>query len=587
MIPSRPSGASRAPIVTTLRVRCPQARVREQLTADGIPTVWVAPGSQVEVLRLLKHELPVPYSMLYDLTAIDERERQLGRGPASFTLIYHLLSLGRNEDLRVKVALDGLAPCVPSVTGLWPAANWYEREVWDMFGIRFDGHPDLRRLLMPATWRGHPLRREHHARATEVAPFALSDEQAVIEERAMAVDTADWGLKPGTASDRLMVLNLGPQHPGTHGLLRLVLELDAERLVHIVPDIGYHHRGAEKMGERQSWHTFIPYTDRIDYLAGVLNNLPYVLAVEQLADIRVPDRARLIRVMLCELFRIISHLVWYGTFAQDLGQMSPAFYTFTDRERALDLVEGITGARMHPSWFRIGGVAQDLPRGWRDKVLEFTRWLPPRLADYDDLVLRNGTIRARTMGIGTCSTEEAIEWGVTGPALRATGCDWDWRKKRPYSGYEQLEFDVPLETAGDCYARARVRVEEMRQSLALVEQCVRHMPVGPIRADHPLTTPPPKPRTLRDIESLIHHFQGVSWGPVVPPGEATGTVEGAKGSTSYTLVSDGDTCPYRVRIRTPSFAHVQFVPELARGALVSDLLAILAATDFVLADVDR
>jgi len=389
------------------------------------------------------------------------------------------------------------------------------------------------------------------------------------------------------AGSEILFLNVGPQHPGTHGVLRVVLQLDGEEIVDAVPEIGFHHRGAEKMGERQTWHTFIPYTDRIDYLAGVINNLAYLVAVEKLTGITVPPRGQVIRVMLSELFRIISHLVWYGTFAQDLGQLSPVFYTFNDRERALSIIEGICGARMHPNWFRIGGVAQDLPHGWDAMFRDFLAYLPPRLAEYDREVMRNRIFQGRTKGVGSMTTGEAIEWGITGPALRACGLDWDFRKKQPYSGYEQFEFDIPTGKHGDCFDRAAVRVEEMRQSLRIIEQCVNHMPEGPYKSDNPLATPPIKDRTMHDIETLITHFLSVTWGPVIPPGEALGTIEAAKGNNGYYLISDGGTNSYRTRIRTPSFAHMQMLPLLCRGRMIPDLFAVLGAMDYVLADVDR
>jgi len=563
--------------------------VAVQPTRDAFPTIWVPKDRLLDILAYLKLGAAKPYRMLYDVTAIDERERQhRGEQPeADFTVVYHLLSFDRNDDLRVKVALRDDDLTVPSVTKLWPSADWYEREIFDMFGLGFSGHPHLRRLLMPDGWPGHPLRKDHPARATDMPAFEIPEDRLEQEERDLRFHPERWGLPRRSEGREYMFLNLGPQHPGTHGILRIVLELDGEDIVNAVCQIGFHHRAAEKMGERQSWHTYIPYTDRVEYLGGALNNLAYVLAVEKLAGIDVPERAQVARVLLCELFRISSHLVWYGTFAQDLGQLSPVFYMFTDREKVLDIVAAISGARMHPNWFRIGGLAQDLPAGWDSPVREFLRTFPRRLKEYDALVMKNRIFKARTVGIGAYTLDEAVEWGVTGPGLRACGLEWDFRKKRPYSGYDRFAFDVPTGRNGDCYDRAAVRVEEMRQSLRIIGQCVDDMPAGDYKSRHPLATPPLKDRTLNDIETLIGHFLGVSWGPVVPAGEAFQGIEATKGNNGYYLVSDGGTIPYRLRIRTPSFPHIQMVPLISRGHTIPDLLAILGSVDYVLSDVDR
>jgi NADH-quinone oxidoreductase subunit C/D len=560
-----------------------------QETADEIPTQWVPREKIVDILRYLKSEVSAPYPMLYDLTAIDERMHKSRHGlpPCDFCVVYHLLSFERNQDIRIKVPLRGEYPSTPSIVSVWPNANWYEREVWDMFGIVFDGHPNLRRILMPTTWKGHPLRKEHPARATEMDRFVLTDERQDEEQEALRFKPEEWGMARESEDSEFMFLNIGPHHPGTHGVLRIVLQLDGEEIIDAVPDIGFHHRGAEKMGERQTWHTYIPYTDRVDYLGGVMNNLPYLLAVEKLAGIELPARAEMIRVMMCELFRLSSHLVWYATFAQDVGQMSPVFYMFNDRERIFDIIEAVCGARMHPNWFRIGGVAQDLPKGWDGMLRDFLKYLPKRLDDYDKIVMKNRIFKARTIGVGAYTREEAIDWGVTGPGLRACGIDWDFRKKRPYSGYEQFEFEVPTAIGGDCYARAEVRVAEMKQSVRIIEQCLNNMPEGAYKADHPLTTPPVKDFTMKDIETLITHFLGVSWGPVIPAGEAFAGVEATKGNNGYYLTSDGDTKSYRTRIRAPSFPHMQMLPLISRGLMVADLLAIIGSIDFVLADIDR
>jgi NADH-quinone oxidoreductase subunit C/D len=555
-----------------------------QSTADNTPTLWVDREKLLEVLAHLKPRFP----MLLDLFGIDERLRQHKPAAAvDFTVVYHLLNLADREEIRIKVAVSDADSNVPTAVGVWANANWYERETWDMFGIEFSGHPNLRRILLPPTWEGHALRKEHPARATEMEPFSLSEEKQAQEQEALLFKPEEWGMARATEDTEFMFLNLGPNHPSVHGVFRIVLQLDGEVVVDAVPDIGYHHRGAEKMGERQTWHSYIPYTDRIDYLGGVMNNMAYVMTVEQMAGITVPDRAKVIRIMLAELFRISSHLVFYGTFAQDVGQMSPVFYMFADRERLFGIIEAITGGRMHPAWFRIGGVAQDLPQGWERLVREFIDAMPARLDHYQIMTMDNSILKRRTVDIGSYTTAEALEWGITGPSLRATGMDFDLRRDRPYGGYDQFEFEVPLGHKGDSYDRAVVRVEEIRQSLRIIRQCLDNMPEGPYKSDHHLTTPPPKERMLQDIETLIHHFLNVSWGPVIPPGEGSFPIEATKGINNYHLVSDGGTMSYRTRIRTPSFPALQQLPLISRGLMIPDLIAILASIDFVMADVDR
>ncbi len=559
-----------------------------QATLDRVPTLWVPRERLLEVLRFLRN-LPQPYVMLYDLSAIDERLRKhrQGQPDSDFTVFYHLLSIERNSDVRIKVALKADDRNLPTAIPIWPNANWYEREVWDLFGITFAGHPLLTRILLPRNWTGHPLCKDYPARATEFDPFVLDAAKQDAEQEALRFNPEEWGMKTGTENEDYMFLNLGPNHPSAHGAFRIVLQLDGEEIVDCVPDIGYHHRGAEKMAERQTWHSYIPYTDRIDYLGGVMNNMPYVLAVEKLAGIEVPDRVKTIRVMLSEFFRITSHLLFLGTYIQDVGGMTPIFFMFTDRQKAYDVIEAITGFRMHPAWFRIGGVAHDLPQGWDRLVRDFLDWMPKRLDEYEKAAMKNGILRARTIDVAQYNSKEALEWGVTGPGLRATGIDYDLRKARPYSGYENFDFEVPLAHNGDAYDRGMVRLEEMRQSLRIIRQCLENMPAGPYKADHPLTVPPPKEQTLQHIETLITHFLSVSWGPIMPAGESSQMIEATKGINSYYLVSDQSTMSYRTRIRTPSYPHLQQIPSVIRGSMVPDLIAYLASIDFVMADVDR
>jgi NADH-quinone oxidoreductase subunit C/D len=583
-----PSPATEYEVVRELHERFGAETCIFQATKDSVPTLWVPRERVLEVLRFLRG-LDKPYVMLYDLSALDERLRQhrQGQPKSDFTVFYHLLSIERNSDVRIKVALSADDLTIPTVMAIWPNADWYEREVFDLFGVHFEGHPRLYRIMMPRTWVGHPLRKDYPARATEFDPFQLTALRQDSEQEALLFKPEEWGMKRGTKDEDFMFLNLGPNHPSAHGAFRIVLQLDGEEIVDCVPDIGYHHRGAEKMAERQSWHSYIPYTDRIDYLGGVMNNLPYVLAVEKLAGITVPARVEFIRIMMAEFFRITSHLLFLGTYIQDVGGMTPIFFMFTDRMKAYDVIEAVTGFRMHPAWYRIGGVAHDLPRGWDRKVREFLDWMPKRLVEYEKAAVRNGILKARTINVAQYNAKEALEWGVTGPGLRATGVDFDLRKARPYSGYQNFEFEVPLAQNGDAYDRCLVRIEEMRQSLRIIEQCLKNMPEGPYKADHPLTCPPPKERTLQDIETLITHFLDVSWGPVMPAGETSQMIEATKGINSYHLFSDHATMSYRTRIRTPSFPHLQQIPSVIRGSMIPDLIAYLASIDFVMADVDR
>lgn len=576
-------------VITNLYQKFGESTFVRQHTAEGMPTLWVPRDQILAVLKYLRDEHRPRYEMLLDVTAIDERTRvhRDGQPPSDFTVVYHPTSFSGNCDIRLKVALMMDDLNIPTAIHLWPSANWQERECWDLLGVNFVGHPNLSRILCPPHWKGHALRKDHPARATEMEPFRMTDELHDREQELLKFRPEEWGLARKSDTAEFMFMNFGPNHPAAHGVIRFALQLDGEHVLDVVPDVGYHHRGAEKMAERQTWHTYIPYTDRIDYLGGVMNNLPYVMAVEKMAGIKVPQRVEVIRVMLAEFFRICSHLLFFGTWAVDLGQLSPLFYAFVDREKAFNIIESITGARMHPGWFRIGGVAQDLPKGWDKLIREFVDYFPKRLAEYEVMVMQNTVIKQRTRGVGSMNTQDAFDWAMTGPALRATGLEWDYRKNRPYSGYENFEFDVPIAVNGDCYDRAAVRVEEMRQSCRIIKQCLENMPDGPYKADHPLTTPPIKEKSKLDIETLIAHFLSVSWGPVMDPTEVSVTIEATKGLNMYYLVNDGGIGSYRTRIRTPSFIHIQAIPFLSRGLMLADFTAVVATTDFVMADVDR
>jgi NADH-quinone oxidoreductase subunit B/C/D len=548
-------------------------------TSDML-TLQVEKSRFKDVLRYLKTKATPRFQRLDDLTAIDESARRRRDSYPDYTMVYHLLSFDSASRVRLKVALNGQAPVTESITDIWPSANWYEREVFDLLGIGFNGHPNLRRIIMPHDWQGHPLKKSHPGRATEMSPYTRKE--------AEARQPLDGGIyvKSGDGQ-RPLILNIGPHHVSTHGLLRYIAALNGEEIVDLDMDIGYHHRGVEKIGERQTWHQFIPYLARVDYLAGAANDLPYLLAVETLADIPVPRRARVIRIMLSELFRLSNHLVWFATYAHDVGAMTPNFYTFREREMILDIVELITGGRLHPSWFRLGGVAADLPEGWQQAVDEFVRIFPKRLQEYENLIRKNPIFKARTRGVGRISLQDAMDWGVTGPNLRACGLAWDLRKRMPYSGYEDFEFEVPTAADGDCYARYLVRVEEMRQSVRIIEQAVKNMPAGRYITDDYRYVIPKREDMLKDIESLIHHFINVTRGPKIPRGEAYAVCEIPRGEQGYYVVSDGLGYAYRLRIRAPGFANVQVIPMMAVGESVADLIAIIGSMDYILPDIDR
>lgn len=385
----------------------------------------------------------------------------------------------------------------------------------------------------------------------------------------------------------IIELNMGPQHPATHGVLRIRLYLDGEMVIKAEPIIGYLHRGSEKIMENVNYMQAMVWTDRMDYLAPLLNNFGYILAVEKLMDITPPLRAQYIRVILAEFSRIGSHLVWLGTHLLDLGFMTPLMYCFREREKILDLLEEITGQRMNNSFFRIGGVAADLPEGWDEKALSFLDSFEKSLSEIESMAYENEVFLLRTKNVGIIPLELAIELSLTGPVLRGSGLAWDIRKVFPYSSYDHFEFKIPTGEKGDVYDRFYVRMEEMKQSAGIIRQAINNLPDGDVLLNDFKYVPPPKTRLYESIEEMIHHFKLVTEGIRPPKGEVYASVEGAKGELGFYIVSDGSPRPYRVRVRPPSFYNIQALEHILPGNLISDVVAIIGSLDPVLGEVDR
>jgi NADH-quinone oxidoreductase subunit D len=384
-----------------------------------------------------------------------------------------------------------------------------------------------------------------------------------------------------------MVLNMGPHHPATHGVLRLLVELDGETVINVVPDIGYLHTGIEKTGERLKYQQVVTLTDRMGYLDNMLDELAYVLAAEKLLGIEVPERVKWVRVLMGELERISSHCVWLGTHALDLGAMSMFMYGFREREKILDIKETVSGVRMMTSYFRIGGLMADLPPEFGPQIRDFLAYMPGRIDEYEELLTSNQIWLERTKGVGYLPVDVALAMGCSGPVLRASGMPFDIRRTAPYSGYENFDFDVVVGEHGDVYDRFLCRVREMRQSLRIIEQAVDGMPDGPWRIDDRKIVPPPKDELVQSMESLIHHFKLFTEGMKPPVGEVYSAIEGARGEMGYYLVSNGTGKPYRFHMRAPSFYNLQALPKMGQGYIVADLIAIIGSVDFVLGEVDR
>jgi len=596
------------PSVVALREEHPDAVGRLERDAAGTPVIYVDHDWNREVLRFLKEDPDQSYDLLKDVMGVD-----LGGG-RPIQVWYQLWSMEHGREIRVTCEVPHEDLRVDSVYPLWRTANWLEREVYDMFGVHFEGHPDLRRILMPENYEeGFPLRKDFPLRGrfsrSEQVRRALSRdledvysreelELAGVAEGEAGPDDAmvrevsyreglEEAAERGGLEGEPMLVNLGPQHPATHGVLRLVLELDGETVVRCIPHIGYLHTGFEKTSEYREWNQVVPYTDRMDYLAPMLYNIGYAGAVESLLDVEITPRCRVLRVILSELNRILGHLLWLGTTAMDIGALSVFLYTFQERERIYNLHEAYTGARITTSVTRIGGMMADLPAGWTEGVREFVNTFPRTLDEVEQLLSANAIWLGRTQEVGTIGPEEAVNYGFTGPNLRASGVPYDVRKARPYLGYDEYDFDVPVGAHGDVYDRYMVRLEEMRQSTRILKQALDRLPDGPLNVDDRRVILPDKSDAMGDIDSMISHFKMVMEGLTVPAGETWYSIEASKGELGFGIVSDGAQKPVRCRFRAPSFINLQTLPFLVEGEMVSDVIAINASLDIVLGEIDR
>lgn len=581
------------PLIESLRKTFPDGVLSVDTDTDRSEvTVHVSASKILAIARYLHDAPEACFDHITDICSADYPD-SLQR----FEVIYQLLSLPRGTRIRLKTRLteDNLA--IESVTSVWRGAEFLEREVYDMMGIRFIGHPDLRRILMPEDYaEGYPLRKDFPAEGKGWRgqfDFIPRLDEPPVEQREGEIpedQKKPFLSDPGAVGKRRqeeLLLNMGPQHPSTHGVVRVVLELDGERIVKATPDLGYLHRGVEKLAEGLAYMQIIPHTDRLDYVCAMANNYAYVRTVEKLLCITVPERAEYIRTIVAEMQRILGHLFWLGAQALDIGAMTVFFWTFRERETLLDMFEKLCGARLTLNYYRIGGVDSDFTPELVQRLKTFLDTFPQKLNEYDSLLISNRIWLGRTKNIAVISGEDAINFGLTGPSLRGSGVAYDVRKLEPYGVYHKVDWEVPVGKNGDTYDRYWIRVEEMRQSARIISQCLDQMPQGPIIAYEPQYIPPPKQQIMRDMESLIHHFIIFTQGIRPPKAETYCATEAPKGELGFFIISDGSPRPYRLKIRSPSFIHMGAFDHMARGYLISDIITIFGTYDVVMGECDR
>jgi NADH-quinone oxidoreductase subunit C/D len=545
----------------------------EQEKGQDLPTFFVDRENIVEVLRALKDHAELRFELPLDLWGVDylRRERR-------FDVMYQLYSLKNNERVRLKVTV-GEDETVPTSVGVYRAFDWFEREVFDMYGIRFEGHPNLRRILTHDAFQGYALRKDYDpAQRWLLSEKDVSALQPKIDPR-FEEENPDF---------ERVTMNLGPSHPAMHGTLRCAVTLDGETIVGAEQEIGYLHRCFEKMSETHTYQQVIPFTDRLNYCSAVINNVGYCMTVEKLLGIQSPARADHVRLILSEFYRIADHIVCIGTNLVDVGALTNFWYLFQPREEIIALAESCSGARLLPSYLRIGGLAVDVPTDFLSNAQRIVNMLPRYIDEVEALIMKNRIFRDRVEGVGVISQQDAINFGFTGPCLRATGVAFDVRKSNPYLGYETYDWDVPVAEGGDTYARFLVRFEEMRQSLRILQQAIdRGLPDGPVIVDNPYVALPPKEKVYNEMESLIYHFKLIMHGIQPPVGEKYFQVEGGNGEVGFYVVSDGTKNPYRVRCRPPCFPIFSAYGHMIMGQTIPDAIATLGSLNIIAGELDH
>ncbi len=527
------------------------------------------PEQVVPVLQYLKENHRFDFLMCVSGLHYPERDRK-------FEICYELFSSKIIRRLRLKVFLNEEEQ-VPTAQFIYPTADWFEREIYDMFGLKFKNHPNMKRILTHHQFEGHPLRKDYPA----------DQGQHLSEPLEFCMDNEPDGSPLKEEGKELIPLNIGPSHPATHGTLRIMALMDGEKIHRANVEIGYLHRCFEKMAETHPYNQVIPYTDRLNYCSSPMNNVGYCKAVEDLLGVEIPQKAQAMRVILCELSRIIDHIVCIGAAAFDLGALTGFFHAFTYREKVYTLFEKLCGARLTVSMTRIGGMANEPPSGWFEDILQFCKEMKKGIEEIDILLTNNRIWMDRNQKVGSMDTEQAISWGYTGPCLRSTGLNLDLRKVEPYYAYETLDFEVPVGTTGDAYDRYLVRVEEMRQSVRIIEQVCKNVPPGDYTIRDKDIVLPEKKDVYGNIEGLMNHFMLVIHGLRPPKGEIYSATEAANGELGFYLVSDGGPKPYRLKVRPPCFAIYQSFPHCIRGGLTADAIALLGSMNIIAGELDR